>query len=554
MQELQVVIAFGGFVALLLWGVHMVQTGVQRAFGKTLGVWMGRAMGSPFKAFSTGLVITAAIQSSTATGLMITGFAMNGLVALSPGLAAMLGANVGTTLIVQALSFNPSFLAPALILIGVWMFRHYQPGRSRDLGRASIGLGLLLLALHELVSMFAPLQNAPMLVSSLSALASTPIIALVVSTALTWASHSSVAVVVLIMSLAHHQLISPDLAYILVLGANLGTAINPVLEGGTDGNPASRRLPIGNLGTRIIGCLIALALLPWASNIMRFMGADAAHSVANFHLVFNLLVALCFFPFIRPYAKVLKKLLPVHIDKDDPARPRYLDESAREVPSVVLGQAARESLRLTDLLRESLKLTAQALLDGNTQAISKAKYLNNAISQLDQSITKYLATQDEESLSPSDNQHLKAILSFSMNIAHAASVSGTGLLSHANRLNKQHWILTAKQSSQLKDAMDRLQRNLRQSAALFVSNDRLAARNLAFEKDYFRQLENEATDENIAEIKTGQIESIDIGAFYLEVLRDIGGVNSYLINAAAYPILAKHGELLPNRLRSEDAN
>lgn len=551
MQELQVVIAFGGFVALLLWGVHMVQTGVQRAFGKTLGVWMGRAMGSPFRAFSTGLIITAAIQSSTATGLMITGFAMNGLVALSPGLAAMLGANVGTTLIVQALSFNPSFLAPALMLAGVWMFRHYQPGRTRDLGRALIGLGLLLLALHELVSMFEPLQNAPKLGSILDTLASTPIIALTVSTALTWASHSSVAVVVLIMSLSHHQLISPELAFILVLGANLGTAINPVLEGGGDGNPASRRLPIGNLGTRVIGCLVAMALLPWAENIMSFMGQDASHSVANFHLVFNLVVALCFFPFIKPYAKILKKMLPVHIDKDDPARPRYLDESAREVPSVVLGQAAREALRLTDLLRESLKLTKQALLESDIQAINKAKYTNTAISQLDQSITKYLATQDEESLSPSDNKHLKTILSFSMNIAHAASVSGTGLLSHANRLNKQHWNLSQQQQSEISDAMDRLQRNLRQTAALFVSDDRLAARKLAFEKDYFRQLEDRAAEENLEQIKTGRIESADIGAFYLELLRDIGGVNSYLINAAAYQILAKHGELLPNRLREE---
>lgn len=552
MHELEVVIAFGGFVALLLWGVHMVQTGVQRAFGKALGVWMGRAMGSPSRAFGTGLIITAAIQSSTATGLMITGFAMHGLVSLTPGLAAMLGANVGTTLIVQALSFNPSFLAPGFVLVGVWMFRHYQPGRARDIGRALIGLGILLLALHELVTMFEPLQNAPNLSSILDALTGTPLVALVISAALTWVSHSSVAVVVLIMSFALHDLVSPELAYVLVLGANLGTAINPVLEGGNDGNPASRRLPIGNLGTRVIGCLIGLALLPWADKIMGFMGSDGSHSVANFHLVFNLIVAACFFPFLKQYASLLKRLLPVRIDKDDPARPRYLDESAREVPSVVLGQASREALRLTDLLRESLALTQSALLENNIQAISKAKYLNDAISQLDQSITKYLATQDQDSLSSDDSQHLKTILSFSMNISHAASVSGTGLLGHASRLSKQHWTLDNQQKEQLQQVMARLQRNLRQTAALFVSNDRLAARNLAFEKDYFRQLETEAADENLQQIKTGRIDTADVGAFYLEILRDAGGVNSYLINAAAYQILAKYGELLPNRLRTDD--
>ncbi len=552
MRELQVIIAFSGFIALLLWGVHMVQTGVQRAFGKTLGVWMGRAMGSLPRAFGTGLIITAAIQSSTATGLMITCFAMDGLVSLVPGLAAMLGANVGTTLIVQALSFNPTALAPGLVLIGVWMFRHYAPGRTRDLGRAFIGLGLVLLSLNELVTMFEPLKSAPMLGTALDALGAAPLLALLASTALTWASHSSVAVVVLIMSLAHHGLADPTLAYTLVLGANLGTAINPVLEGGYDDNPASRRLPVGNLGTRVAGCLLGMALLPWANEIMAVLGQDPAHGVANFHLAFNLVVAACFMPIVRPYANLLQRFLPQRINPDDPARPRYLDESAREVPAVALGQAAREALRLIDLLRESLQLTERALLHEDTPAIGRARYLNGAISQLDQSITAYLATQDQESLSAEDEKYLKTILAFSTNIAHAASVSGMGLLGHASRLQKKHWILESGQQQELQQTMDRLQRNLRQAASLFVSGDRHVARTLAFEKDYFRTLEAEAADRHLERIKTGQIEAADVGAFYLEVLRDAGGVSAYLVNAAAYPILAHYGELLPNRLREAD--
>ncbi|WP_323017167.1 Na/Pi cotransporter family protein [Castellaniella sp.] len=552
MRELQVIVAFSGFIALLLWGVHMVQTGVQRAFGKNLGLWMGRAMGSLPRAFGTGLLVTAAIQSSTATGLMIAGFAMDGLVSLVPGLAAMLGANVGTTLIVQALSFNPTMLAPGLILIGVWMFRHYAPGRTRDLGRAFIGLGLLLLSLDELVSMFEPLNSAPMLGTALEALGEAPLLALLASTALTWASHSSVAVVVLIMSLAHHGLADPTLAYTLVLGANLGTAINPVLEGGHDDNPASRRLPAGNLGTRIIGCLLGMALLPWAPDIMQALGQDSAHGVANFHLIFNLIVAACFMPLLRPYARLLQRLLPQRSNPDDPARPRYLDESAREVPAVALGQAAREALRLTDLLRESLQLTQRALLQDDGQAIGRARYLNSVIGELDQSVTTYLATLDQESLSPDDEQYLKAILSFSMNMAHAASVSGMGLLGHASRLHKKHWALDSEQQAELSSTLDRLLRNLRQAASLFVSGDRQVARNLAFEKEYFRNLETKAADRHLERIKTGRIDVADVGAFYLEVLRDTGGVNAYLVNAAAYPVLARYGELLPNRLRETD--
>ncbi len=166
MSGLLSMLDFAGYVALLLWGVHMVQTGVQRAFGAALSAALGRALGTRARAFVAGLGITAALQSSTATGLMITGFAAGGVVGLVPALAAMLGANVGTTLIVQLLSFDLTSLAPLLILAGVWMFRRYPPGRTRDLGRVFIGLGLLLMALHALVELFEPLEQAPCCPSS----------------------------------------------------------------------------------------------------------------------------------------------------------------------------------------------------------------------------------------------------------------------------------------------------------------------------------------------------------------------------------------------------
>lgn len=155
----------------------------------------------------------------------------------------MLGANVGTTLIVQLLSFDLTSLAPILILAGVWMFRRYPPGRTRDLGRVFIGLGLLLLSLHQLVELFEPFQTAPMLGMILDALATQPVAAVLLSAAFTWAAHSSVAVVVLVMSLASHHMVAPHVAFALVLGANLGTAINPMIEGVTGDDPAARRLP-----------------------------------------------------------------------------------------------------------------------------------------------------------------------------------------------------------------------------------------------------------------------------------------------------------------------
>lgn len=550
MREIQIFIGFAGFVALLLWGVRMVQAGVQRAFGKALSAWMRRAMGTARHAFLIGLLVTAAIQSSTATGLLVSNFAVDGLVALVPGLAAMLGANVGTTLIVQALSFDLSALAPALILAGVWMYRHYSPGRRRDIGRVLIGLGLLLLSLEELVAIFEPFKSAPALVSVLEFLEQTPSLTLIASIIITWASHSSVAVVILVMSLASNGLVTPEAAYVLVLGANLGTAVNPVLETSTDGNPAQRRVPIGNLGTRLVGCALALALLPWSGQIMHFMSADSARAVANFHLAFNVVVALCFMPLLGPYSRLLQRLLPQKINADDPTRPRYLDNSSRDVPAIMLSQAKRESLRMTDLLAESLALTRQSFArNDDGVAILKGRQLNQTISQLYRSISTFITRQDREVMSTDDEQALKGILTFSLNIARAAGVSDTRLLNQSEMLRHARWGLMPEQESELADLLKRVQGNLRQATALFVSPNRDMARQLAFEKDYFRALEARTIQSNLHHQESNDPAAFEASSFYLEIIGDVAELNAYLVEAIAYPILAHYGELRPNRLQ-----
>ena len=206
-------------------------------------------MRNRFKAFLAGMGVTAILQSSTATGLMVTGFAAGGLVDLVPALAVMLGANVGTTLIVQVLSFDVAEIAPALILIGVLMFRRASPALA--ISAASwIGLGLMLMALHNFIALLAPYEDVPSLRMLLGAISTQPLLDVILAAGLTWAAHSSVAVVLVIMSFAAQGTVPPQAAFALVLGANLGTAINPILEGVTGNDPAAKRLPIGNLLNR----------------------------------------------------------------------------------------------------------------------------------------------------------------------------------------------------------------------------------------------------------------------------------------------------------------
>ncbi len=540
-----------GCVALLLWGIHMVQTGVQRAFGPNLRSVLAVALRGRLKSVLAGIGVTAILQSSTATGLMVSGFAAGGLVELVPALAVMLGANIGTTLIVQLLSFDVVAAFPALILVGVVMFRRGGQSRTRDLGRALIGLGLVLLALHQVLDTITPYADTPSLRLMLGAISTQPVIDVLLAAGLTWAAHSSVTVVLLVMSFAAKGVVPPDAAFALVLGANLGTALNPVLEGGSD-DPVARRLPVGNLLNRGIGVVAALALLPWIGRAMVVIEPDNARAVADFHTIFNLLLAAVFFPLLGPYAALLQRLLPARVDPADPSRPLYLDPAARETPVVALGGAAREALRLADVLEAMLAGLTDALVRGERTRLAEARRLDDVLDRLNGAIKAYLTAFDVDELAEADHRRVREILAFATNMEHAGDVIARNLAAHLNKKIKRGLAFSPEGQAELVSMVDRLGANLRAAGALFMTEDVRAARLLANEKQVFRELENSATAAHFDRLRAGRPESAETSALHLDVLRDLKRVNAHLVAAAAYPVLESQGELLASRLRADD--
>src|SRR3954451_15185239 len=295
-----------GGVALLLWGLHMVHSGVLRAFGPDLRRGLAKGLRNRFTAFAAGVGLTGLLQSSTATALITSSFAAEGLVGLVPALAIMLGANVGTTLIVQLLSFNIAAVAPVLFIIGLIAFRGGARSRVKDIGRVAIGLGLMLLALHILLDTLAPAENAPGMRVFLNAITGDPVLCILIGAVITWAVHSSVASVLLIMSLAFSQFVAPSAALALVLGANLGSAINPLFEGARRDNPASYRLPLGNLINRLVGVVLVTPFLHPIADFLQRWQPDLAKLTAEFHIAFNIATALIFIGLLDPMAKLLK--------------------------------------------------------------------------------------------------------------------------------------------------------------------------------------------------------------------------------------------------------
>lgn len=541
-------IELAGAIALLLWGTHMVQTGIQRAFGSKLRSILGSALRNRFRAFLAGVGVTAVLQSSTATGLMTAGFAAGGLVSLVPALAVMLGANLGTTLIVQVLSFDVVLISPALILIGMLMFRRDTRTQSHDLGRVFIGLGLMLLALRQLLDLMTGYENSPILSMMLNAVSASWFLDVCLAAALTWAAHSSVAIVLLIMSLATKGIVPADTAFALVLGANLGTAINPLIEGPGGDDPAAKRLPFGNLLGRVLGVVATIGFLEPISHFLMSIELNSARAVADFHTLFNVAVAAISLPLLTPYAALLRRWFPEHIDPADPARPLYLDPAAKGTPIVALGAASREALRLADVLEEMLQGMSAGLAKGDRRILVETRRREDVLDKLNIAIKAYLTSLDLEELSPIDHRRLNEILTFTMNIEQAGDVVDRNFLPHASKRLKRGLIFSDEEQTDLSTMIGRLSANLKTAASLFVTEDPRTARLLADEKAAFRDAESKATASHFHRLRNSNLQSAQASSIHLDLLRDIKQINSYIIAAAAYPVLERTGALLPSRV------
>jgi phosphate:Na+ symporter len=551
MSTMLTLVDLAGAIALLIWGVHMVQTGITRAFGPQLRRVLGYALGNRCKAFLAGLGVTTILQSSTATGLMVTAFAAGGLVDLVPALAVMLGANIGTTLIVQVLSFDVSRVSFLLVLIGVFMFRRGGVTRTRDLGRVGIGLGLILIALQHLLSMITPFEDVPSLRILLGAVTTDPLMDVLLAAALTWAAHSSVAVVLLIMAFAAQAVVPPHAAFALVLGANLGTAVNPLLESGVGGDPAAKRLPVGNLINRVVGCALALALLNWIGPALVTVEPDAGRAVADFHTGFNLVLALFFFPVLKPFARLLVRLLPARVNTADPSQPIYLDWAARETPSIALAGAAREALRMVDVFEAMLRGALDALNRGDRKRVTETTRMGKVIDRLDTAIKQYLTSLDSDALDDIDHRRMSEIFALTTNLEHAGNIVEKSLMALAAKHIKRGVSFSEPSRAEIRQMVDRLIGNARAAAAVFMTEDPRAARRLLSEKEVFREIELRATDEYFGRTRASRTESIEMSKLLLDIVRDLKRVNAHLA-AAAYPILEGRGELLPSRLKQDE--
>lgn len=538
-----------GGVALLLWGVRMVRTGVTRSFGAELRRLLALSAKSRLAGFFSGLLVTGALQSGTATTLIITSFAAQGLVTGAAALAIILGADVGTTVVVQVLSFGLHWLSPLLIAAGVFGFLAARQSRRKNLARITLGLGLMLLALQLIVEASAPLRQSEVFAVLLQPLADEPFLAVLVGALITWVAHSSVAMVLLVMSLAASGVFAAPLALALVLGANLGAAITPV--GITWASPAAaRRAPIGNLVIRTAGVLAVVPVLEWVLPYVILLGSDPARLVANFHTLFNLAIAVLFLPFVNQLIALVTRVLPDQQATDDPGRPKYLDDGTLDTPAVALTCATREALRMGDEVKKMLQAAGTVLRSNDETLKKETEAADDTIDRLHEAIKLYLTKLNNEELDSQESARCVEILNFTTNLEHIGDIIDKNLMELASKKIRNHTAFSAEGMAELETFHARIVANLDLAMNVFASGDLELARQLLRQKAQVREMERKFIENHYERVGARRPDSITSSALHLDVLRDLKRINSHL-TSAAYSILERAGELTESRLREQ---
>jgi phosphate:Na+ symporter len=536
-------------IALLVWGTHIVRTGVLRVYGASLRQVLRRNVGNRATGFVAGVAVTGLLQSSTATALLASSFVSQGLIGTAAALAVMLGADVGTALMVQVFSLNLAWLAPVLIVAGVIVYLSQKNERAGQIGKIALGLGVMILALQLIGQATLPLTRAAGVRVLFAQISGDLLLDVLIGALLAVASYSSLAVVLLVASLTAASIVPAHVALPVVLGANLGSGLLALLTT-WKADPVARRVPLGNFVFKAAGVGLALLALPFATPYLLKMHSDPKQLVVHFHLLFNALLALTFIGLTRRVADLTEKWLPAPRRTEMLGEPRHLDPVALDTPALALGNAAREAIRLADTVQEMLTGLLEVLRHDSAQLAEALRRKDDEIDRLYSAIKHYLAQISREALEARESRRWTEIIQFTINMEHVGDIIERLLLDVAERKIQQGLSFSEAGLREIGDLHARLIGNLQLSVAVFLNGDLKSAQRLIAEKVTFRELDMRYAESHLMRLSENTPQSVETSSLHLDLLSDFKRMNS-LFCSVAYPILESAGVLSKTRVLAE---
>ncbi|MBE1205403.1 Na/Pi cotransporter family protein [Aminobacter carboxidus] len=551
MHLMYILLQLAGAIMLLLWAVRMVRTGVERAHGVLLREALRGATKGRVRAAAAGTVLAVMLQSATAVAVLAAGFAATGVMSVSGGLAVMLGADVGSALVVQALSFDLSWLVPLLLFAGATMFLKVEARIVKQTGRTLLGIAFILISLRMVGEATAPMRHSALLPMAVDYLRSDPVTAFGAAALFTWLVHSSVASVLLFMSMAAQGVLPAEVALPMILGVNLGAGL--VAVGLTRGQAIeARRIPLGNLIFRATAAVVILLGLQVATLPMAWFGETAARQVVNMHLGFNVTLLVACLPFTAVMEKLARLILP-----DAPAgeeafdlmsrRKSALDRTVIKMPSVALASATREVLRMAETVEIMLRPVMELFESGDKARVGQLRRLDEEVNRAHTDIKLYIAEVNRGTMSQDEARRGIELTDLAINLEHAGDIIAKNLLVLAEEKNDKRLSFSREGWSELTALHDRVLANMQIAMNVLVSGDLEAARQLVVEKERMRRLERDSHERHLKRLQSGTPQSIETSDIHLEAVRALKEFNSLLVSVA-YPILTQSGDLLESRL------
>jgi phosphate:Na+ symporter len=533
-------------IALLVWGTHIVRTGMLRVFGEELRRILAVSFVNRFRALSAGLGVTSILQSSTATCLIVASFVGKNLVTTSAALAVMLGADVGSSLMAVVFSFDLSWLSPLLIFVGVVIYISRQNSGFGAIGRVLIGLGLITLALQLIVTATRPLTESPAVRALLVALPNEVLLDIIVGALLTVLSYSSLAIVLLIAALAAEAMVPQSVALGLVLGANIGSGVLAMLAT-ANASPQVRRLPLGNLIFKCAGALLFTMFLPQIHVLLQQLVPNMHQQVIAFHVAFNVVLAALFIGFTGLVGRSVDRLL-----RDLPSaateRPRHLDPLALSMPSLAISCAAREALHQADIVETMLRGIVPVIRNNDLRLSEELRKLDDMVDELYSAIKFYLTQISGEALSKEESRRWTDIVSFTINMEQIGDIIERVLQDVEDKKVKKNRSFSEAGMAEIVHLHERLLANLRLAMSVFLDGHVRDAKRLLEEKAHFRDLEHEYAANHIARLRENTAQSIETSSLHLDLISDLKRINSHICGVA-YPILESAGALTATRIR-----
>lgn len=510
-------------------------------------IWLRHSARNRPLAAATGMGAAVLLQSSTAVAVLTSNFVSKGGLATAAGLAILLGADVGSALVTQLLMVRQPILIPLLLLVGITVFLRGEGSNTRQVGRIMIGLALIFVSLDMIRAATEPMIANPATQTVMAYLGRDLLTAFVIGAVFAWGVHSSVAAVLLFVTLAGQSILPTTAAAAMILGANLGGGFIAFVL--TYSAPlAARRMVMANLILRGGGAALALVAIAAMPDVLHQLGVTPARQAINLHLAFNLLLALVALPFVGPIMAALSYLM---VEKPAPADAleiaSALDPALLDRPQRAINCAARELLRMGQMIEQML-IAVEPLYDQwNAATASMITEQDKAVKRMHLAIKLYLARLGQKGMDEDLTRRSMELASISTNLDSASDAITRIMLDHARRLDRQKLQFSPQGRDEIRDFADRVQSNVQLALDVMMNQNPAEARELVAAKERVRKIEQKLQRSHIGRLREGLSESIETSNIHQETLRALKQINT-AFSMVGHPILLKSGDLLKSRL------